>query len=157
MVSGRHWGKVRCKKRGRTWSLSICYFSKIYTQMSFCTHSKWSFVWSSATSHERGLKDEFLGECTMPAVIHLMSKHMTFFTWLFVLQYCNCIDRSWVQCLYFFRFSNAVVCVWPGITSVPHFEFSLKDNPHIKHQFSGAQQVDTFVSVFSRLKMLSKV
>ena len=71
------------------------------------------------------------------------------------------IDSSRVQCmfigLYFFRISNTFVCVWPGITSVPHFEFSLKDNPHIKHQFSGAQQVDTFVSVFSRLKMLSKV
>jgi len=45
----------------------------------------------------------------------------------------------------------------PGISAVPHFEISLKENPHIKQQFSGAQPVDTFVSVFSRLKVLSKV
>ena len=54
---------------------------------------------------------------------------------------------------------RSCVCVFlcPGISAVPHFEISLKENPQIKQQFSGAQPVDTFVSVFSRLKVLSKV
>jgi len=53
--------------------------------------------------------------------------------------------------------SGNVSRLCPGISAVPHFEISLKENPHIKQQFSGAQPVDTFVSVFSRLKVLSKV
>ena len=51
---------------------------------------------------------------------------------------------------------NAMIIV-AGITSVPFFEISLKDNPQLQHQFGGAQPIETFVAVFTRLKTLSKV
>ena len=64
----------------------------------------------------------------------------------------RCREKVWLQdCV------HVSVFLCPGISAVPHFEISLKENPQIKQQFSGAQPVDTFVSVFSRLKVLSKV
>ena len=44
-----------------------------------------------------------------------------------------------------------------AVTGVPHFEIYLQDNPSIRQQFSGAQPIDTFVSIFNRLRMLAKV
>lgn len=44
-----------------------------------------------------------------------------------------------------------------GINSVPFFEFYLRDKPEVKQSFSGAQQMDTMVTVCSRLKSLAKM
>lgn len=46
-------------------------------------------------------------------------------------------------------------CFFAGITGVPFFEISLKDQPDLQHQFGGAQPIETFVAVFSRLRTLS--
>lgn len=44
-----------------------------------------------------------------------------------------------------------------GISSVPYFEFYLRDKPEVRQSFSGAQQVDTMVAVCGRLRNLAKM
>ena len=43
------------------------------------------------------------------------------------------------------------------ITGVPHFEVYLKDKAGPHQEFSGAQSVETFVAVFRKLKISSRM
>ena len=61
--------------------------------------------------------------------------------------------KSWFQPkLYPFFFSRDT-----GITSVPTFEFYVKNLPEVRQGFSGAQPVDTIIAVCSRLKNIAKM
>lgn len=51
---------------------------------------------------------------------------------------------------------NAIGCR-AGISGVPFFEIYLSDKPGRNQQFSGAQPIDTFVSVLSRASVRAKV
>ena len=47
--------------------------------------------------------------------------------------------------------------LFAGVNGVPNFEIYLRGSPSVRQVVSGAQPVDTMVSVFNRLRTLAKV
>lgn len=59
--------------------------------------------------------------------------------------------------LFMWKFIYLLYDFAPGIAGVPTFEIYLPEQPEVKQSFSGAQPVDTFVAVFSRVKAMAKM